>query len=86
MGTRVSRTPARGALTGPRKDRRPRRPLLPASPAARLLPCRLCTNMWMTCAQRRRACAYAVEMLGIPRRWPTRKGLYLGEREILPVP
>ena len=26
----------------------------------------LCTNMWMTCAQRRRACAYAVEMLGIP--------------------
>jgi len=26
----------------------------------------LCTNMWITCAQRRRACAYAVEMLGIP--------------------
>jgi hypothetical protein len=26
----------------------------------------LCTNMWMTCAQRRQACAYAVEMLGIP--------------------
>jgi len=40
--------------------------LLPASPATRLLPCRLCTNMWITCAQRRRACAYAVEMLGIP--------------------
>jgi hypothetical protein len=31
-----------------------------------LLPCCLCTNMWITCAQRRRACAYAVEMLGIP--------------------
>ena len=30
-----------------------------------LLPCCLCTNMWITCAQRRRACAYAVEMLGI---------------------
>jgi hypothetical protein len=29
-------------------------------------PCCLCTNMWMTCAQRRPACAYAVEMLGIP--------------------
>ena len=43
-----------------------RRSLLPASPATRLLPCRLCTNMWITCAQRRRACAYAVEMLGIP--------------------
>jgi hypothetical protein len=25
----------------------------------------LCTNMWMTCVQRRRVCAYAVEMLGI---------------------
>lgn len=41
-------------------------PLLPASAATGLLPCCLCTNMWMTCAQRRRACAYAVEMLGIP--------------------
>ncbi len=41
-------------------------PLLPASPATGLLPCCLCTNMWITCAQRRRACAYAVEMLGIP--------------------
>jgi hypothetical protein len=31
-----------------------------------LLPCCLCTNMWMTCAQRCRACVYAVEILGIP--------------------
>ena len=30
-----------------------------------LLPCCLCTNMWMTCAQRRWACVQAVEMLGI---------------------
>ncbi len=36
------------------------------SPAIGLLPCCLCTNMWMTCAQRCQACAYAVEMLGIP--------------------
>jgi hypothetical protein len=41
-------------------------PLLPASPATGLLPCCLCTNMWITCAQRRRACANPVEMLGIP--------------------
>ena len=27
--------------------------------------CCLCTNMWITCAQRRRACANPVEMLGI---------------------
>jgi len=26
----------------------------------------VCTSMWITCAQRRRACAGAVEMLGIP--------------------
>jgi hypothetical protein len=48
--------------------------------------CCLCTNMWITCAQRRRACAYAVEMLGIP--LPGRnhdRGLYLGERESRPV-
>ena len=43
-----------------------RRSLLPASQPAGLLPCCLCTNMWITCAQRRRACAYEVEMLGIP--------------------
>ena len=50
------------------RDARDRRaePLLPASPATGLLPRCLCTNMWITCAQRRRACAYAVEMLGIP--------------------
>jgi len=48
-----------------RKHRRAE-PLLPASAARGLLPCCLCTNMWITCAQRRRACAYAVEMLGIP--------------------
>ena len=41
-------------------------PPLPASPATGLLPCCLCTNMWMTCVQWRRACAYVVEMLGIP--------------------
>ena len=41
-------------------------PLPHASQATGLLPCCLCTNMWITCAQRRRACAYAVEMLGIP--------------------
>lgn len=34
--------------------------------ARALLPCWLCTNMWMTCAQRRRSCVCAVEMLGIP--------------------
>jgi hypothetical protein len=28
--------------------------------------CCLCTNVWMTCVQRRRSCAYTVEMLGIP--------------------
>lgn len=39
---------------------------LPASQATGLPSCCLCTNMWITCAQRRRACAYAVEMLGIP--------------------
>jgi len=48
-----------------RKHRRAE-PLLPASAARGLLPCCLCTNMWITCAQRPRACAYAVEMLGIP--------------------
>ena len=48
-----------------RKHRRGE-PLLPASPATGLLPCCLCTNMWITCAQRRRACANPVEMLGIP--------------------
>ena len=37
-----------------------------ADPARGLLPWCLCTNMWMTCAQRRRACVYTVEMLGIP--------------------
>ena len=34
-------------------------PRIPAS-------CCLCTSMWITCAQPRRACAYLVEMLGIP--------------------
>jgi hypothetical protein len=48
-----------------RKHRRAN-PLMPASPARGLPSCCLCTNMWMTCAQQRRACAYAVEMLGIP--------------------
>jgi hypothetical protein len=42
------------------------RPPFPASPVRGLLACCLCTNMWMTCAQRRRACVYTVEMLGIP--------------------
>jgi hypothetical protein len=41
-------------------------PLLPADPVRGPLPCCLCTNVWMTCAQRCPACAYAVEMLGIP--------------------
>lgn len=52
----------------PNRARKHRRadPLLPASPARGLLSCCLCTNVWMTCAQRRRACAYTVEMLGIP--------------------
>ncbi len=52
----------------PGRARKHRRvdPLLPASQATGLLPCCLCTNMWITCAQWRRACAYAVEMLGIP--------------------
>ena len=40
-------------------------PLLPAS-RRRTAPCCLCTNVWMTCAQRRQACAQAVEILGIP--------------------
>jgi hypothetical protein len=60
--------------------------LLPASQATGLPSCCLCTNMWITCAQRRRACAYAVEMLGIP--LPGRnhdRGLNLGERESHPV-
>ena len=51
------------------RARRHRRadPRLPAShPGNRTAACCLCTNMWITCAQRRRACAYAVEMLGIP--------------------
>ena len=56
---------ASGRLAQARKQRRAA-PLLPASAARELRPCCLCTNMWITCAQRRRACAYAVEMLGIP--------------------
>ena len=54
-------------------------PRIPAS-------CCLCTSMWITCAQPRRACAYLVEMLGIP--LPDRnhdRGLYLGERGSHPV-
>jgi hypothetical protein len=54
-------------------------PRIPAS-------CCLCTSMWITCAQPRRACAYLVEMLGIP--LPGRnhdRGLYLGERGSHPV-
>jgi hypothetical protein len=42
-----------------------------AQPATVLLPC-LCTNMWMTCAQRCQTCVYTVEMLGIP--LPDRNG------------
>jgi hypothetical protein len=60
-------------------------PLVPAL-ATGLLPCCLCTNMWMTCAQRRRACAYAVEMLGIPLHHHNHdRGLYLRERGSHPV-
>ena len=54
-------------------------PRIPAS-------CCLCTSMWITCAQPRRACAYLVEMLGIP--LPGRnhdRGLYLGGRQSHPV-
>jgi hypothetical protein len=64
----------------------PDRVQLPASQATGLPSCCLCTNMWITCAQPRRACAYAVEMLGIP--LPGRnhdRGLNLGERESHPV-
>jgi hypothetical protein len=45
----------------------------------RLLPCCLCTNMWMTCAQQRRSCAQPVEILGIS--WPgcTRDGGFTWE-------
>jgi hypothetical protein len=68
--------PSWAISSGPRPDSRIRRagrarkyrradPVRPASPARGLLPCCLCTNMWMTCAQRRRACAHTVEMLGI---------------------
>jgi hypothetical protein len=68
--------PSWAISSGPRPDSRIRRagrarkyrradPVRPASPARGLLPCYLCTNMWMTCAQRRRACAHTVEMLGI---------------------
>jgi hypothetical protein len=73
-------------LAGRARKHRCADPLLPASQATGLLPCCLCTNMWITCAQRPRACAYAVEMLGIP--LPGRnhdRGLYLGERESHPV-
>jgi len=41
-------------------------PLLSASTVRGLPLCCLCTNMWMTCAQLRPTCAYAVEILGIP--------------------
>jgi hypothetical protein len=58
---------ASGRLAGHASTGAPSRCCLPA-PATGLLPCCLCTNMWMTCAQRHRACAYAVEMLGIPLR------------------
>jgi hypothetical protein len=43
-----------------------RRSATACQPGNRTASCCLCTNMWITCAQRRRACAYAVEMLGIP--------------------
>jgi len=43
-----------------------RRAAAPSQPGIRTASRFLCTNMWMTCAQRRRACAYAVEILGIP--------------------
>ena len=39
-------------------------PHLPASAARGLLTCWLCTNMWMSCAQRHRACAYGREYWG----------------------
>jgi hypothetical protein len=46
----------------------------------------LCTNMWMACAQRRRVCAYAVEMLGIALHGHSHdKALYQGKRESHPV-
>ena len=58
--------PSWAISSGPRPDSRIRRagrarkyrradPVRPASPARGLLPCCLCTNMWMTCAQRRQA-------------------------------
>jgi len=53
---RVSDTRTR--RTGPTsKDRCPCRSAAGCQPTAALLPCCLCTNMWMTCAQRRQACA-----------------------------
>ena len=55
------------ALPQPGMQARRADPLLPVS-SARGLSCCLCTNVWMTCAQQRRTCAYAVEMLGIPLR------------------
>ena len=58
--------PRIGPLAGHAGTGAPIRYCLPATQATGLLPCCLCTNMWITCAQRRRACAYAVEMLGIP--------------------
>jgi hypothetical protein len=42
--------------------------------------------MWMTCAQRRRVCAYPVEMLGIPLHDHSHdRAFYQGKRESHPV-
>ena len=49
--------------------------LLAARPVRGLLTGHVCTSMWITCAKQRRACAPAVEMLGIP---PPARGLIKG--------
>ena len=46
---------------------------------AGLLPCCLCTNMWMTCVQRGRACVQPVEMLGIPQHGRNQNGAFTRE-------
>ena len=57
-----SSRPACGRVTRPRCGDL----LLAAGPVNGLLAGYVCTSMWITCAKRRRACAPAVEMLGIP--------------------
>jgi len=78
-------SPASGllAVSGPSRSASPH---LPASAARGPLTCGLCTNMWMSCAQRRCACAYrggnAVDSAVRP---DLGHGLYLGKRHLHPV-